>query len=322
MIDAIPDRVEKLIHDLPKVELHVHLEGSLPPELLLALAEKHSVTGLPVDRAAMRDWYEFRDFPHFVDVYRAAVRVLNDEEDFAALASAVLGGLAEQNVRYAEVTVSLHEHLVRGIPAGVVFAGLEAGRIEAQRATGIVTRWLPDFAGDRGVDAGEETLTAVLADGPASVLGFGVGGMEVERDQFRALFDRARASGLKSFPHAGETHGPDRIWSAITALRADRIGHGIRAVDDPRLMDHLAESLLPVDVSPTSNLRTRAVSSLDRHPLPELLRRGVLVTLNSDDPADVRHHPVGRIPVGLSNGIERRRIGRPRPQFGDRLVCA
>ena len=119
MAQPVPPAVEHLIRQLPKVELHVHLEGSLPPALLLELSAKHQVSGVPRDLAAVRNWYEFRDFAHFVDVYRAAVRVLRDEDDFARLAETVLTGLAAQNVRYAEVTVSLHEHLVRGIPAAV-----------------------------------------------------------------------------------------------------------------------------------------------------------------------------------------------------------
>lgn len=276
--------VESFIAALPKVELHVHLEGSMQPATLLALARKHRISSLARSADDIESWYEFRDFPHFLDVYRQAVDALRDEEDFALLARETACTLARQNVRHAEVNFSLSDHLRRGIPAEVVFTGLETGRRQAEREHGISIRWVPDFAGDFGIDAGEATLDAVLAHGPASVVGFSVGGIEVERDQFRPLFDRARASGLRSLPHAGETHGPDRVWSAIRALRADRIGHGIGSMGDPTLIDYLGDTQLPLDVSPTSNLRTRSVASLDEHPLPRMLDAGLLVTLNSDDP--------------------------------------
>lgn len=125
---------------------------------------------------------------------------------------------------------------------------------------------------------------AVVAHGPAGVLGFSIGGLEVARDPFADLFARARAAGLRSLPHAGETGGPERVWSAIRALGADRVGHGIASMSDPALVDYLREQQLPLDVSPTSNLRTRSVSSLQQHPLPRMLESGLLVTLNSDDP--------------------------------------
>lgn len=275
---------EDFITALPKVELHVHLEGSMQPATLLALADKHQVSDLQRSLAEIRSWYEFRDFPHFLEVYRNAVRVLCDEDDFALLAAETVRTLARQNVRYAEVNFSLCDHLKRGIPAEVVFAGLEQGRKQVETEHDIIIRWVPDFAGDYGVAAGQTTLDAVLAHGPASVLGFSIGGLEVDRDPFADLFTRARAHGLRSLPHAGETEGPERVWSAIHALGAERIGHGIGSVRDAALVDYLREQQLPLDVSPTSNLCTRSVPSLVEHPLPRMLDTGLLVTLNSDDP--------------------------------------
>ncbi|RCV53663.1 adenosine deaminase [Marinitenerispora sediminis] len=276
--------VESLIRDLPKVELHVHLEGSLPPETLLELAAKHRVADIPGTLAEIRDWYAFRDFPHFIDVYLTSVRALRDEEDFARLARDVARRLAEQNVRYAEVHVSLYAHLMRGVPAHVVFAGIEEARREAERLHGLQLRWIPDFPGDFGVEAAEQTLDAVLRDGPGSVVGFGVGGIEVDRAPFADVFGRAVAAGLHSLPHAGENGGPERVWSALRDLRAERIGHGIDSMRDPRLVEHLAQTRIPVDVSPTSNVCTGAVATLEEHPLPAMLAAGLLVTLNTDDP--------------------------------------
>jgi len=207
--------------------------------------------------------------------------VLVDAEDFALLAEDVIGTLAAQNVRYAELSLSLSDHLVRGIAPQVVFEGIEAGRA---RVPGVEVRWIPDFAGDRGAELGERTLDAVLEHGPSSVVGFGVGGIEVDREPFAAVFGRARAAGLHSVPHAGENQGPERVWSAIRALGAERIGHGIDSLRDPALVGYLRDHRLPIDVSPTSNVRTRAVAGLAEHPLPAMLDAGLLVTLNSDDP--------------------------------------
>jgi len=273
--------VETLIAALPKAELHVHLEGWLSPALLFSLARKHGHAGVPSSVEAVEQWYEFRDFPHFIEIYRTAGEVLVDAEDFALLAEDVIGTLAAQNVRYAELSLSLSDHLVRGIAPQVVFEGIEAGRA---RVPGVEVRWIPDFAGDRGAELGERTLDAVLEHGPSSVVGFGVGGIEVDREPFAAVFGRARAAGLHSVPHAGENQGPERVWSAIRALGAERIGHGIDSLRDPALVGYLRDHRLPIDVSPTSNVRTRAVAGLAEHPLPAMLDAGLLVTLNSDDP--------------------------------------
>jgi aminodeoxyfutalosine deaminase len=276
--------VAELITALPKTELHVHLEGSMPPELLLRLGRKHGLTDLPQSEDELARWYEFRDFQHFIDVYLKAVNSLRDEEDFAALVTEVAAKLAAQNVRYAEFTFTPTIHTDRGIPAEVVFGGVEYGRKEAEREHGIQLRWLPDFPGHYGAESGERTLDLVLKAELESIIGFNVGGIEVDREQFGPLFDRARAAGLHSVPHAGETEGPEQVWSAIRTLGAERIGHGIGSMTDLELIAYLKDNQLPVDVCPTSNLRTRIVGELAEHPLPQMLDAGILVTLNSDDP--------------------------------------
>lgn len=276
--------VAELIAALPKTELHVHLEGSMPPELLLRLGRKHGLPDLPRSAEELSQWYEFRDFQHFIDVYLQAVSSLRDEEDFAALVTEVAAKLAGQNVRYAEFTFTPIIHTDRGIAAEAVFDGIEYGRQQAEREHGIQLRWLPDFPGHYGAEAGERTLDLVLKAELESVIGFNVGGIEVDREQFGTLFDRARAAGLHSVPHAGETEGPEQVWSAIRTLGAERIGHGIGSMTDPELIAYLKDTQLPVDVCPTSNLRTRIVGELTEHPLPQMLDAGILVTLNSDDP--------------------------------------
>lgn len=281
---AMPATIDDLIDALPKVELHVHLEGSMLPKTLLRLATKHHLEDLLPLLEDPAEWYRFRDFAHFVEVYLQAVRVLVDEEDFAGMTYDVAADLARQNVRYAEVHVSLYNHLERGIDPRVVFAGIEHGRRRAEAEHGVVLRWIPDFAGHVGVEAGERSLAATLTHGPPSVVAFGVGGIEVDRAPFADLFARAVAAGLHSVPHAGETAGPEAVRAAVELLHAERIGHGIGAIGDRALVDELIERRIPLDVSPTSNVRTRAVASIAEHPLPAMLDAGLLVTLNSDDP--------------------------------------
>ncbi|WP_067607454.1 adenosine deaminase [Nocardiopsis listeri] len=313
-----------LVDALPKVELHVHLEGSMPAETLFELAKRHRVDGLPGTLEELRSWYEFTDFPHFVEVYLASVRTLREEADFALLTSVVAERLAAQNVRYAEVHVSLYTHLMRGVPAKVVFDGIERARIEAERDHGVQLRWIPDFPADFGPESAERTVAAVLRDGPSSVIGLGVGGVESPLEPYAEVFGRARAAGLVSLPHAGEHGGPVRVREALDVLKAERIGHGIDTMKDPELVARLVDEQLPIDVSPTSNLRTRAVERIEDHPLPAMLDAGLLVTLNSDDPTMfgsdltgeylIAHDLLGAAgPVRLArNGVEASYLGAAR----------
>jgi aminodeoxyfutalosine deaminase len=276
--------LDRLIRALPKAELHVHLEGSLTPRTLLSLANRHRLENVPRTLEDLKRWYEFRNFAHFVQVYETAVHALRDPEDFAVLAAETGRSLAAQGVRYAEITWTPSIHLSRGIPADAVFAGYELGRREAERETGVRLRWILDFPGHYGTQAGHDTLDAALATDCAAVIGFGVGGLEVDRTPFAEVFARARAAGLHSVPHAGETSGPESVWVALDDLGAERVGHGITSVDDPTLLARLAADQIPLEVCPTSNLRTRAVGSLAEHPMRRLRDAGIPITVASDDP--------------------------------------
>lgn len=280
---------EEFVDRLPKVELHVHLEGSMRPSTLLALARRHGVADLPTDLDGLHAFYAFRDFDHFIEVYLAAVQVLRDEADFALLARETALGLAAQNVRYAEITFTPYLHVQRGIDPAVVFAGVEAGRKDAERETGIQVRWITDIPGLPGADnrtAGERTVEMALAYGGDGVIALGLGGPEVgvPRTQFTEAFTVARDAGLHCIPHAGETTGPRTVWDALEHLHAERIGHGTNALADPALVDHLRRHQVPLEVCPTSNLCTGAVSGYPEHPLPTMIERGLAVSLNSDDP--------------------------------------
>lgn len=271
---------------LPKAELHVHLEGSMPATTLLELAARHGVEGVPTTLAEVEEFFDFRDFAHFVTVYRTAVTVLRDGADFAALAYDKGAELASHGVRYAEVFVTPQLHTGRGVPADELFAGLEDGRRRALADHGVELRWMADIPGEEGLPGADRTLELLLDHRPAGFVALGLGGPEigVPRPQFAPHFAAAKAAGYHSAPHAGETTGPQTVWDALEHLGAERIGHGTSLVADPALVEHLRTHRTPIDVSITSNLCTRAVAVLAEHPLPVMVEAGLNVSLNTDDP--------------------------------------
>lgn len=248
------DDLESFIAALPKVDLHLHLEGSVRPETLLALARRHRTTSLPADLEALRDFYRFRDFDHFVEVYYAVCDNLRTAEDFALIVRELGEELARQNVAYAEVTFTPYNHSRRGIPIEAVFEGVEQGRAEAESATGTKLRWVTDIPGEFGPEAGVETARMVLAaleqgrlDG---VVGFGLGGPEIgyPRRDYAEAFAMARSAGLRSLPHAGETSDADSVRQAVEVLGAERIGHGVRCIDDPEVVALMRDRGIPLEV--------------------------------------------------------------------------
>ncbi|MET8119743.1 adenosine deaminase [Micromonospora sp. NPDC005189] len=275
------------IAGLPKAELHVHHVGSASPRIVAELAARHEGrTPVPADPEALANYFEFHDFAHFIEVYLSVVDLIRDPEDVWILTHEVARELARQQVRYAELTITPYSHVRRGIPAPAFCEAIEDARKRAMADFGIELRWCFDIPGEAGLPAAEETLRIALEERPDGLISFGLGGPEigVPRPQFRPYFDQARAAGLHSVPHAGETTGPQTIWDALNELGAERIGHGISAAQDPELLAYLAERQIGMEICPTSNVRTRAVATLDEHPLPQLVEAGLLVTINSDDP--------------------------------------
>lgn len=273
------------IAGLPKAELHVHHVGSASPRIVAELAARHPGS-VPTDPAALAEYFTFRDFGHFIELYLSVVDLIRDPADVRLLTYEVAAELAAQNVRYAELTVTPYTSVVRGIAIEAFIEAIEDARVAAERDHGIVLRWIFDIPGELGLPAAEATLALALEHGPSSLVGFGLGGPEigVPRPQFKAVFDQARAAGLHSVPHAGETTGPQTVWDAVRLLGAERIGHGTSSVQDPALLAYLAEHQIALEVCPTSNIATRAVRTIEEHPLRQMVEAGVLVTINSDDP--------------------------------------
>jgi aminodeoxyfutalosine deaminase len=289
--DLDPD-LDDFIEALPKVELHVHLVGSASPPTVLELATRYDDHRLPRTEDGLREFYEFRDFPHFIEVYEEVNDVVREPEDVADLVVGAARDLASQNARYVELTVTPYSHVRstearRGMSMPAVTEALDHAARHAEEL-GVRLGYVFDIDGLLGEPAARATLEHAVEHPPEALVGFGLGGMESarpeHRDIFRVAFGDAVAAGLHSVPHAGETTGPESIWEALDGLGAERIGHGIRCLDDPRLVDRLRAGRVPLEVCPTSNLRTRQVDRIEDHPFPKLIAEGLVVTLNSDDP--------------------------------------
>jgi aminodeoxyfutalosine deaminase len=279
--------LHEFIDALPKVELHLHHVGSASPRTVLELAARHPDSRLPRSEEELRAFFEFRDFRHFAEVYDAVNDVVRTPEDVATLVVGAARDLAAQNGRYVELTVTPYAHVRRGMPMPAVTEALDLAARQAQ-AFGIRVAYIFDIPGQLGVPAARATLDHALDHPPHALVGFGLAGIEYDRgphrDAFRDAFRAATAAGLHSVPHAGEMTGPEAIWEALDGLGAERIGHGISCLDAPRLVARLREERIPLEICPTSNVRTRQVPDLAAHPLPRLLAEGLVVTLNSDDP--------------------------------------
>ncbi|MFF6776373.1 adenosine deaminase [Streptomyces sp. NPDC012637] len=278
--------LHSFIAGLPKAELHVHHVGSASPRIVAELAARHPDSKVPTDPDALADYFTFTDFAHFIEVYLSVVDLVRTPEDVRLLTYEVARDMARQNIRYAELTITPYSSTRRGIDERAFMAAIEDARKAAEAELGVVLRWCFDIPGEAGLEAAEETARLAVELRPEGLVSFGLGGPEigVPRPQFKPYFDRARAAGLRSVPHAGETTGPETVWDALNELGAERIGHGTSSVQDPVLLEHLAEHRIALEVCPTSNIATRAVERMEDHPIRQMVDAGVLVTINSDDP--------------------------------------
>jgi aminodeoxyfutalosine deaminase len=271
----------------PKVELHVHLEGTVSPETLLALGHRNGVP-LPVETVEeLRELYRFKDFNHFISTWLLATSVLRTADDFRRITVEYAAEAKAQGCVYIEGIFSPTQQARRGVDLDEVFSGYCDGAQEARELHGVEVRLTPDMTRGGTPEESERTARYSIKYNERGVVGIGLGGYEAEYppDLYVGPFAIARDAGLGSVPHAGEVVGPESIRGALDLLHADRLRHGIRAVDDPALVQEIADRGVVLDTCLISNICVGIVPSLDRHPLPQLLAAGVRCSLSSDDPA-------------------------------------
>lgn len=276
----------ELINDIPKVELHIHIEGALEPELMFQLAQRNGVTLPYTSVDELRQAYQFSDLQSFLDLYYAGTCVLQQEQDFYDLTWAYLQRCAAQNVRHTEVFFDPQTHTQRGVPFATVITGIHRALTDGQQQLGISSRLILCFLRHLSPEAAIATLEQAL---PFKDWITGVGLDSSERGRppelFKSVFDRARAVGWRTVAHAGEEGPADYIWQALELLKVSRIDHGVRCSDDPELMHYLAEHFIPLTVCPLSNVKLHVFDSMAQHNLKRLLDAGLCITINSDDPA-------------------------------------
>ena len=271
----------------PKIELHVHLEGAVRPRALLEIAARNRVA-LPVDTVDdLARLYTFTDFDHFIELWMMTTHVIRTEADFRQVVVSYAEEAAAHGAVYIEGIFTPAERISGGASWDEVFTGFCDGAAEATDRHGVEVRLTPDVPRSFGLDAALETVRYSIKYRDRGVVAVGLGGQEAQYppEPFERAFLLAKDGGLGSVPHAGEAAGAASIRGAVDVLRADRIRHGVRAVEDPGLLREIAAREIVCDVCPVSNLRTRTYDSLDSHPLPAMLAAGVLCSISTDDPA-------------------------------------
>lgn len=304
--------MDEFLRGIPKVELHIHLEGSLEPELMFELAARNRVR-LPYRSVEdVRRAYEFTDLQSFLDIYYAGARVLVTEQDFYDLTSAYLARVADQTVRYVEMFFDPQTHAERGVAFETVVTGIHRALADTRERLGISAKLILCFLRHLSQEAAMRTLEQAL---PFKDRIVAVGLDSSERghppEKFARVFERARAAGFRAVAHAGEEGPSEYIWQALDRLGVARIDHGVRCVEDPRLVERLGRDAVPLTVCPLSNVRLRVVKSLTEHNLKRLLDLGLRATVNSDDPAYfggyvLENFRASRAALGLTRGdVER-----------------
>jgi aminodeoxyfutalosine deaminase len=271
------------IRDLPKAELHLHLEGSIEPRTLLELQQRHGTQG-SIEQVSQL--YQYSDFTGFLMAFKAVTEWLRTPEDYELITYRLMQHLKTQNVLHAEVFVSVGVSLWRKQDFPAIFEGLERGRARGETDFGISLLWIFDAVRQFGAEAAQAVAELAIRYRTRNLVGFGIGGDERQGapELFRDVYAYAAAHGLHLTAHAGETAGPDSVWGALN-LKAERIGHGLSAAQDPELIEELAERQVPIEICVTSNLRTGCCAKPGDHPVKQYFDQGLMITLNTDDPA-------------------------------------
>ena len=282
---ALTPALDTFITRMPKVELHLHLEGSIEPTTLLHIARRNKIDIPARDEAGVAQLFKYRNFHEFLTVFMALARSLIYGEDFEQIAYELGLQLAKQNIRYAEVMISPALYYNRGMDLNEVVQGVAAGFARIRREYGVQAVLAFDYGRQFGVETAWRVLEHAILN-KHTVVAWSIGGDEINYPPqiFSEIYAAARKAGLHTMAHAGEVVGPPSVWGAVDVLDVERLGHGIRTIDDPTLIAYLRTRRVALDVCPTSNLCTGAVADVESHPLRRLYDAGLLVTLNSDDP--------------------------------------
>ncbi len=281
-----PETSKAFIQGMPKAELHIHIEGSLEPEMMFELAERNGVALRYASAEEARRAYDFGELQSFLDLYYESMQVLLHEQDFYDLTWSYLQKVSEQNVRHAEIFFDPQAHTGRGVPFETVISGIHRALVDAERQLSISSKLIMCFLRHLSAKEAMETLDDSLPF-RERIVGVGLDSSEIghpPRD-FKTVFDRAREDGLLTVAHAGEEGPPEYIWQALDDLKVSRIDHGVRCTEDPKLVERLREEQVPLTVCPLSNVKLRVFDTIQDHNLKRMLDFGLRVTLNSDDPA-------------------------------------
>lgn len=294
---------------LPKAELHLHLEGSVDPATLSELSQRHPVplsttnnrytniadSGRVFSEEQARALYAYENFTGFMIAFKAVTERLRTADDYELVTYRMMQKLNAQGVVHAEVYISAGVVQWRGQEFAPLFEGAERGRQRGERDFGMSLYWLFDAVRHFGVDEAQRVVEEAIRFKDSNVAGIGIGGDERKAgpEQFRDVYQHASNNGLRLTVHAGETVGPEGIWGALLELKPDRIGHGLHAIEDPELVQHMAEKQIPIEICITSNIKTGCCRALEEHPVRKLFDAGVPIVLNTDDP-DMFHTDLGR----------------------------
>lgn len=268
---------------LPKVELHLHLEGAIPHDALWTLIEKYGGDDSVPTRADLPAKFRYRDFPHFIETWIWKNQFLREYEDFTLIAEAMAQDLKAQNVRYAETFFSPSRFAHHGLTPQELAQAIRRG---LDRVDGIDVSLIADLVRDHGAENAQQTLDAICEVRDEGIVGIGIGGSEHQfpPEPFAPVYEEARRRGLRTTAHAGEAAGAESVRGAVEILGVERIGHGVRASEDPALVELLAEKQIPLEVCPLSNIALGIYEDITKHPIGDFWRAGIMVTISTDDP--------------------------------------
>ena len=286
MTKDISSKAQQFLAEIPKIELHLHIEGAIPMQTLLDLAKRNGSDRSLKTVNDLRRKLKFRDFPHFIELWTWMTTLVKEESDFEEIAYQVLRELSKQNVKYVEASYSPGDYWRQGFSVKRITENLIKGKERARRDFGIRCELIIDLIRDHGPEKSMQYLDAATPYLGKGVVGIGLGGSEQNfpPGPYASIYKEAKKRGFRLTAHAGEVAGAESIWVAVEKLGVERVGHGVRAKEDPLLVALLQEKQIPLDMCVTSNVQTGVCQSVEAHPIKEYFQQGLMVTVNSDDP--------------------------------------